>query len=932
MGNSKNIQVETSNMLLDWKLIRARATRFASRWLGHGYEKGQTQLFYQDFFEVFDANVRKVADFEKQITKLSGSTGYIDLYWPRVLLVEQKSKGKSLIEAKKQADEYFAGLKQRDVPRYMLLCDFQNFELYDRVEDSVVKFKLSNLPKHVKEFGFLKGVVKRPFKDQDPVNIEASELVGKIHDDLKKSGYKSPNLEKILVRIVFCMFADSTGIFQDRESFLDLLKVQSTEKDHNVGRILAHLFQTLNEPIDHREISLDQDLKDFPYVDGGLFDEQSKIPSFSVEMTKNLIEACSFDWSAISPAIFGSLFQFVMDREERRKQGAHYTTEKNIMKVLEPLFLTGLWEEFERIKGNRGTHRRKRLKEFQVKLSKMTFFDPACGCGNFLVIAYRELRRLEIEVIRELRSDQRVKGQGVLDASELSLINVDQFYGIEINDFAVRIAETAMWMMDHIMNNRLSLEFGQNYARIPINKSPRIVVGDALELDWSTVIAPTECSYIIGNPPFQGAKPQTAEKRAMLRQILAAGKSGGTLDYVAGWFIKAAEYIQNSKTQIGFVATNSITQGEQVAQLWPKLLDEHGLDITFAHQTFAWESEARGKAHVHVVIIGLAKEEDAPKDRTLYTYEDLHADPFQTFHSAISPYLFGLDSLTKQHVVVHETLHSLNGFPPIAMGSQPIDDNNYIFTDDEKRAFLDTEPRAKPYLRPYVGGQEFLQGKKRWILDLNGTNHDVLEKIPAIWQRVEAVRKFRSASNRKSTRDKANKPEEFGGIVIPHQPFLVIPGNSSEKRDYVPIGWLRPPIIPSNAIYLVESTDTVLFGILMSAMHMSWMRLVGGRLTSRYRYSAGLVYNTFPVPQYTESQKTNIAKCGQQILDIRSKYPRVSLSQLYNRTTMPTDLLNAHQALDRVVDKLYRKEKFNTERERCEHLLARYEKMTQQSN
>ena len=573
-------------MRLTWNEIRTRASSFVSRWIGQDHAKDVTQLFYQDFFNIFDISVRKVGTFEKQVTMLSGTTGYIDLFWKGVLLVEQKSAGKSLTVAKQQALDYCTGLKNYELPRYILLCDFQTFELYDLDENLEVKFELDELPKFVENFGFIMGVQKRTFKDQDPVNIVASELVGKIHDDLKNSGYKSPNLERILVRLVFCMFADDTGIFDVRDSFLDLLEAQTKAKDYNVGRILAHLFQTLNEPINDREISLDQSLKDFPYVDGGLFVEQSKIPSFSKEMAQNLIEACKFDWSAISPAIFGSLFQFVMDKEERRKQGAHYTTEKNILKVLEPLFLTNLREELVRIKQSKGTHRRKRLKEFQVRLSKLTFFDPACGCGNFLVIVYRELRLLEMDVIREIRAYQDDESQRLLDASELSLINVDQFYGIEINEFAVRIAETAMWMMDHIMNNRLSLEFGQVYARIPINKSPKIVKGDALTLDWETVIASENCSYLIGNPPFQGAKPQTAEKRAIVRQILSSGKSGGTLDFVAGWFIKSVEFIQNNKTQIGFVSTNSITQGEQVAQLWPKLLEEHDFVITFAHQPF----------------------------------------------------------------------------------------------------------------------------------------------------------------------------------------------------------------------------------------------------------------------------------------------------------------------------------------------------------
>ena len=918
-------------MRLTWNEIRVRAAEFVTRWLGQGYEKGQTQLFYQDFFKIFDIPVRKVGTFEKQVTMLSGTTGYIDLFWKGVLLVEQKSAGKSLTVAKQQALDYCIGLKNYELPRYILLCDFQTFELYDLDEDLAVKFELAELPKFVENFGFIMGVQKRTFKDQDPVNIEASELVGKIHDGLKKSGYKSPNLEKILVRIVFCMFADDTGIFESRDSFLDLLESQTQTENYNIGQTLAHLFQTLNQPTTDRELILNQGLKEFPYVDGGLFEEQSEIPSFSKPMAHNLIEACKFDWSAISPAIFGSLFQFVMDKEERRKQGAHYTTEKNILKVLEPLFLTDLRNELTRIKDSKGTHRRTRLKEFQIKLSQLTFFDPACGCGNFLVIAYRELRLLEIEAIREIRAYQDDESQRLLDATELSVINVDQFYGIEINEFAVRIAETAMWMMDHIMNNRLSLEFGQIYARIPIDKSPRIVKGDALELDWETILAPKDCSYIIGNPPFQGAKPQDPKKRALVRQILSLAKSGGTLDYVAGWFIKSAKYIQNSQTQIGLVATNSITQGEQVAQLWPKLMDEYGLEISFAHQTFAWESEARGKAHVHVVIIGLARREFTPRDRHLFSYDDLHAEPHQTTHSAISPYLFGTSLPKNQFTVVHETLQSLNGFPPIAMGSQPIDNQNYIFSDEEKVTFLAAEPGAKKFVQPYVGGQEFLNVRNRWILNLHDIKPEVLRRLPLTMQRVESVRNYRLTRSSKPTREKANTPTEFGRLKIPSESFLAIPGNSSENRDYLPIGWLNPPVIPSNTLYVIESTDKVLFGILMSAMHMSWLRLVGGRLKSSYRYSVGLVYNTFPVPQYSASEKSGIEKCAQEVLSIRSKYSHATLSELYNRLTMPPDLRKVHQDLDLVVDKLYQKKKFNSERERCEHLLARYEKMTQRS-
>ena len=915
-------------MRLTWKEIRTRASEFVTRWQGQGYEKGQTQLFYQDFFGLFDIPVRKVGSFEEQVKLLSGKTGFIDLFWKGNLLVEQKSAGKSLVDAKTQAFDYFAGLKDYELPRYILLCDFQNFELYDLNESSNIKFKLSQLPEYIENFSFIIGVQKRTFRDQDPVNILAAELVGEIHDDLKNSGHKSPDLEKILVRIVFCMFADNTGIFDKRDSFLELLET-SREDGYDLGRILVHLFQILNIPIDERVISLGHDLDDFPYVDGGLFLEQVGIPSFSKEMRQNLIKACQFNWSDISPAIFGSLFQFVLDKEERRTQGAHYTTEKDIMKVLEPLFLTNLRDEFKRIQKSKGTHRRKRLTEFQTKLSKLTFFDPACGCGNFLVTAYRELRLLEIETIREIRAYRDDENQGLLDASELSLINVDQFFGIEINEFAVRIAETAMWMMDHIMNNQLSMEFGQIYARIPINKSPKIVKGDALEIDWKTILEPTNCSYIIGNPPFQGAKMQSPDKRKQVRKIASLGKSGGTLDYVAAWFFKSAEYIQKSNTQIGLVATNSITQGEQVAQLWPKLLGEYGLEISFAHRTFAWESEARGKAHVHVVIIGLVKRENAPKNRVLFTYENLHDIPHQSTHYAISPYLFDVSSLNNKNIVIQESAKVLNGLPPMIVGSQPIDDRNYIFDENEKKQFIENEPKAEQFLQPYFGTSEFLQDSHRWILNLNNIKPGLISKLPLIKQRVERVRNFRISSSRKSTLKIAKTPTLFGTVVIPKKPFLVIPRVSSQNRDYTPIGWLHPPIIPSDSVLIVEDADKTLFGLLISKMHMCWMRLVGGRLASSYRYSAGLVYNTFPIPKYSVSQKKNIDERAQLILKVRSKYPTTNLSDLYNRLSMPAELQKAHQDLDIAVDKIYQRKKFNSEHERCEILLGFYEQMIQ---
>ncbi|CAA7619076.1 DNA methyltransferase [Magnetospirillum sp. SS-4] len=911
-------------MRLSWNEIRARAAAFAADWADEGYEKGQTQLFYRDFFEVFGMSVRRVASFEEPVKNLGDKRGFIDLFWKGVLLVEQKSVGRDLKKAKTQALDYFPGLKDTDLPRYILLSDFQTFELYDLEEGDELFFALADLPRHVEKFGFILGVQKRSFKDQDPVNIAASELVGKLHDALEDAGYTGHDLEQFLVRTVFCLFADDTGIFEPRDIFLDLLENRTREDGSDMGGWLAQLFQVLNTPEDRRPKNLDADLARFPYVNGDLFRDPLLIPSFDAGMRQRLIEACRFDWSGISPAIFGSLFQSVMNKKERRAKGAHYTTEKNILKVIEPLFLSELRAEFERLKARRDSRRRPDLLKFQEKLGQLRFFDPACGCGNFLIIAYRELRALEIEVMKE------VFNTGQLDAlaQSLSVIDVDQFYGIEIGEFPARIAETALWMMDHIMNNRLSLEFGQTYVRIPLKKSPHILHGDALETEWAALLPPEECSFVFGNPPFVGAKYQSDRQRNQVRRIAALGKTGGTLDYVTAWFIKAGEYVRNSNARIGFVSTNSITQGEQVAQLWPILFDRCKLEIAFAHRTFAWGSDARGKAHVHVVIIGLAKRDAAPKDRLLFSYDDINGEPLESTHAALSPYLFDASALSDVHLVVREAMRALNGFPPLLSGSQPIDDGNYIFDVDQRTAFLAEEPGAAKFLRPYVGSREHINGGKRWILMLQNASPGDLKGLPKVLERMRAVKGFRAKSPRKSTLAIASFPEKYNVEVIPTVPFLVVPEASSERREYVPIGWLEPPTIPSNLVRIIENASKPLFGLLTSAMHMSWLRHIGGRLKSDYRYSIGLVYNTFPLPPVSEAGLAKLEPLAQAVLDARAAHPGAILADLYDPDTMPTALRKAHQALDRAVDRLYRKQGFTSDRERVEHLLGLYENMT----
>jgi hypothetical protein len=915
-------------MRLTWNEIRTRAAAFAQDWENARYEKGETQSFYNAFFRIFGVERRKVAQYELAVKRTGRASGFVDLFWPRTLIVEQKSKGRDLFKAEQQALDYLSDIADHEQPRYILVSDFQTFKLIDLDTREETPFLLRDLPDHVERFGFILGIQRRQFRDQDPVNIKAAELVGLLHDEIKASGYDGHKLEQFLVRIVFCLFADDTGIFQPKDILWDYLETRTAPDGSDTGPLLAQLFDVLNTPEDARSPHLDEDLAQFPYVNGALFAEYFPPPVFNASMRAALLNACRFDWTPISPAIFGSLFQSVMDPAERREKGAHYTTEQNILKVIEPLFLDDLRAEFERLKSLR-RDRRRRLTEFQKRLSGLTFFDPACGCGNFLIIAYRELRLLEIEIMREL------KAMGELALLQ-STIDVNQFYGIEYEEFPARIAETALWMMDHIMNNRLSLEFGEVFTRIPLRQSPTIVHGDALKTDWAGVLPPERCSYVLGNPPFVGAKYQSTGQREQVRRIADLGKSGGTLDYVCAWFIKAGQYSRGD-TRIGFVSTNSITQGEQVAQLWPVLFDHCGLEIAFAHRTFPWGSEARGKANVHVVIIGLDRRGNARAERRLYSYPDPKGDPVETRHKAISPYLFDAGGLSDPHLVVREESRPINGLERIVIGSKPIDGGHFIFSEQERDLFLSQEPGAEPYMRPYIGAREFLQGGMRYILYLGDASPADLARLPKVREVIRKVRAYRlgeiPAKGRTAETIKkpgmsslqlAETPTQFHVTVVPEQPYLVLPKVSSERRLYAPIGYIEPPTVASDLLFVCQDERQGLFALLTSAMHMAWLRQIGGRLESRYRYSIGLVYNTFPLPK---GDLSKLAPHAQAVLDARANHQGATLADLYDPDLMPADLRRAHTALDRAVDRMYRRTGFASDRERVEHLFQLYEAM-----
>lgn len=922
-------------MRLSWNEIRARAAKFSNEWADAHYEKGETHSFYNDFFEVFGVQRRRVAVYEQQIKKLDNTTGFIDLFWPSVLLVEQKSAGKNLEEARKQAEEYCLSLSDKEFPRFILLSDFQTFQLFDLEENTEINFALTELHKNVEKLGFIIGVSRRPFRDQDPVNIEASELMGKVHDALEDSGYTGHDLEKFLVRLLFCLFADDTGIFESRDIFEIFIKDRTSEDGSDLGGWLSQLFEVLNTPEDKRYDTLDEDLQAFPYINGDLFEGQLSIPAFDAKTRKILIDACEFSWDDISPAIFGALFQSIMDEEERRRQGAHYTTEKNIMKVIGPLFMDELWNEFKTIK-KRKTHRKKLLLDFQSKLSKLTFFDPACGCGNFLIITYRELRLLEIEVLKELKTSKQL----ALDVADLSKINVDQFYGIEISEFPSRIAEVAMWMMDHIMNNRMNVEFGIHYARIPLSKSPNIHFADALEIDWQDVIQPNNCSFILGNPPFVGAKRKEEEHKKQISFMMQnLGISGGTLDYVCAWHLKAGEFVLNNQNiKIGFVSTNSITQGEQVSLLWPILFDKYGLDIIFAHRTFLWGVDGGGAAKVHVVIVGLARKEIAPQKKRLFTYDNSVGDPVETHPKAITAYLFDADGLKNPHLVISKANTPINGLPKLIVGSKPIDGGYFILSEEEKNNLIKSSANAKKYIHPYVGGREFVEGNTRYILHLSNANPTDLKHSPELRKIISNVRDYRSEKIPAKGKGKIKKqgisskklsatPTKYHITVVPDAPFLAIPQVTTKRRDYVPIGWMKPPVIPSNLLNVMEKANKVNFALLTSAMHMTWMRYVGGRMRDHYRYSIGLIYNTFPLPEKIPDEN-KFSKYADTIIQARLEFPKSALIDLYDPDSMPIALRKAHADLDRAVDKLYREKPFDSERERTVHLLNLYDKMT----
>ena len=898
-------------MPLSWNEIRSRALAFSNEWQDEGSEQAESQSFWNDFFNLFGVSRRRVASFEKLAKKIDGKDGFIDLLWKGVLLIEHKSRGKNLDRAYTQALDYFSGLKERELPRFILVSDFARFRLYDLEQDTAHEFALPDLHENIHHFAFIAGYQTHKIKEQDPVNIQAAELMGKLHDRLRAIGYAGHDLEIYLVRLLFCLFAEDTGIFQ-RQQFYDYIEDRTAEDGADLASQLDTLFYVLNTATAVRLDNRDESLNAFPFVNGKLFEERLRPASFDRAMRESLLQCCALDWSRISPAIFGSLFQSIMDKEARRNLGAHYTSEKNILKLINPLFMDDLRAEFEKVKNNRN-----KLFEFHKKLRTLKFLDPACGCGNFLVVAYRELRLLELEVLRVSR-----KGMKTFDVHSMIALDVNQFYGIEIEEFPAQIAQVALWLVDHQMNLLVSQEFGLYFARIPLMSSASIVHGNALQMDWREVIAPENLTCIMGNPPFIGKNFQNSEQKQDIKRIYGESKYGASLDYVTAWYKKSLRYIaDNSEIKCAFVSTNSITQGEQVYMLWPDLLAD-GIHIHFAHRTFQWTNEARGKAAVHCVIIGFGLQE--AKTKRLFEYEDIKGESHEIKAQNINPYL-----VDAANVIITAARNALCDCPQMINGSKPADGGNLLLNESEKNELIKLQPEAAEWIKSFSMGNEFINGIPRFCLWLKDCPPDKLKKMPYVIKRVEAVREMRSKSADKNTQKFAAKPMVFMADRQSESAYLAMPVVSSERRTYIPIGYLPLDHIAGNKLNTVPNANLFHFGVVTSRMHMAWMKVVSGRLESRYSYAAGIVYNNFPWPKDpSEKQTADIGGKAQAVLDARAQFPDSTLADLYDPLSMPPALQKAHQALDKAVDRAYRKTPFNNEADRVAFLFDLYQQYT----
>ncbi|MDO4442454.1 MAG: N-6 DNA methylase [Slackia sp.] len=893
-------------------------------------------------------NATHALEFERKVKGRKIDVFYEDMG----VLVEMKGRGISLDEATvrskkagpetpyQQAKWYADNLPFSIRPRWIVTCNFDEFRIYDQEkerQEEYVSLALDELLEQLHLLGFLTDAKNSRIEREKQLSVQAGELVGKLYTQLsgqykniETDAREQRSLNVLIVRLVFLLYAEDSGLMHEKDAVLNYLKDYRADQ---MRQALIDLFRVLDTPEEQRDPYLPENLLAFPYVNGGLFGDDIVVPQFTDDIRLDLLLEASqkFDWSGISPTIFGAAFESTLNPATRRAGGMHYTSIENIHKVIDPLFLDDLRAELAEIEGEKIEKNRKlKLKRFQKKLGSLRIFDPACGSGNFLTESYLSLRRLENRVLESLQGDQI--GMGFGDESTPIEVSIDQFYGIEINDFAVSVAKTALWIAEEQMMEETSEILLQPFDFLPLKSNGNIHEGNALRMDWSDVLPAEECSFIVGNPPFYGAKMQSDSQRADLFEVFHGAKNCGTVDYVSGWYIKAAEYMSD-RTRAAFVSTNSICQGEQVASVW-KPVYETGVHIDFAYDTFRWRNEASGQAHVFVIIVGFSK--CGAKEKTLFHHVSPDAESVASHPDVINAYLSPAPD-----TFVCNRKKPLCAIPLIGIGSQPIDDGNYLFTIEEKEAFLETEPAAAKFFREWLGSREFLNGCPRWVLWLGNATPEDLDGLPECRKRIEAVREFRLSSKRSQTVKAAAKPEHFGTEIIPNSTSIIVPKVSSERRRYVPMGFIGPETLCSDLVFLIPDATLYHFGVLHSQFHNAWMRTVCGRLESRYRYSGGVVYNNFAWPGVTRETldapveeavapevRSRIESCAQAVLDARAAHPDKTLADLYDPDKMPADLLAAHQALDTAVEAAYGVD-FNGDEERIvAHLFKLYAELT----
>ena len=889
---------------------RAAIRAFIEKWQGKGDEKQETQRFWmallQDIYDVADPS--QYIEFEKTVQL--GHQSYIDGYIPSTkVLIEQKGKDIDLSKGQKQSDgsflspfqqarRYAGYLPYDEQPRWIIVSNFKEFHIHDmnRPNDEPEILLLENLEKEYHRMQFLVDSENEQIKREMEVSLQAGQIVGELYDALYKQ-YNDPDspetqqsLNALCVRLVFCLYAEDAGVFGEHNMFHNYLKNYAVK---DVRRALIDLFQVLNTKPEDRDPYMEPELAAFPYVNGGLFANESLvIPRLDEHIVDLILHKASedFDWSVISPTIFGAVFESTLNPETRRKGGMHYTSIENIHKVIDPLFLDGLREELKEIQEITVTKTRKdKLRTFQDKLASLTFLDPACGSGNFLTETYLSLRRMENDVLRSLTDQMSLFG----DSKNPIKVSIGQFYGIEINDFAVTVAKTALWIAESQMMKETTDIIHHEIDFLPLKSYANITAGNALRMDWEDVVPKNKLNYIMGNPPFIGASMMTKEQKDEAVAIYGKIKLSNSIDYVGAWYYKAAQLMQETKIRAALVSTNSITQGEQVAPLWNNLFNKYHIHFDFAYRTFIWDSEASSKAHVHCVIIGFSV---AKNNKKKYIYQDSQIIPAEN----INAYL-----LDAPNVLVASRSKAICSVSQMVYGNKPTDGGNLIITEEEKEEILKHEPELAQYIYPYIGSTEFINNKIRYCFWLVNVNPSVIKKSPILTKRITAVREKRLSSSAKPTQEKASVPWLFFFISQPSTNYLMIPRVSSERRKYIPIGFMPPEIIASDACSIVPNASLYHFGILTSNIHNAWMRTVAGRLKSDYRYSGSVVYNNFPWPTPTEAQKAKIEETAQGILDARALYPDASLADLYDELTMPPELRKAHVRNDQAVAAAY---------------------------